>query len=186
MTKQTNTSASESKSSALTKFAYLSAIIGGGVAGADCAAWFGVSPAIGAVVSSVVSGLLTHFLFELKKNHEEIEKTFMKIGGVGGIIFGIYIGIIAAEPDSFWSSVFMGGIIFGIIGTLIGKTVAWILLFAVVFLLFISRGPVGFFLRSLISEQASSTTINDSAAIGVGAISETFMAIISSVGSWFA
>ena len=133
--------------SQLPPYSYVLIAIGGGVVGQDYAQWLTVDPIIGALIGAVISTILTQILYNISRDQGgKIKDTFSKIGALMGAILGGYS--FAAPTDGIgWV---IGAVIFASIGAYMGRMVAALISLGALFLLFISQGPVGFFIRSLI------------------------------------
>ena len=142
-----STQANQPKGTSAPPAAYVLVAIGGGVVGHDYARWLEVNPIVGAVLGAAISAILTRILYHLVKDPEgSIRKTGIVIGAVAGIAVGGYV--VASNSDGFtW---IIGSIAGGVLGGVAGYFVAVFVSFGALVLLFLSQGPVGFFIRSLI------------------------------------
>lgn len=121
---------------------------GGGVVGYDYATWMEVSQLTGAIIGLVISAVLIKFLNHIMRDPDKkIREACITIGGIAGLIFGFYI---ATENNAEGAAYLITAAIFGLIGAGLGSMAATMLSYMAFLLLFISQGPVGFAVRSVI------------------------------------
>lgn len=160
----------KSKPAPLRKLGYASAVVGGGVVGADYATWMQVDPATGAVIGSAISTVITKILFYLQDDPGNrilifLMRAGMLIGCITGAYFGYEFGM-AEDKESVLQYSGAGLVGGGFFGAMAGKVVAGLISLSAFFLLFISRGPVGLYLRNALSnDEADSQIETTSSAI---------------------
>ena len=138
----------QKENKSLPPFAVGLVAIGGGVVGYDYGTALEVSPAIGAAIGAGISSIAVAILNYLMRDPEnKIKDIFMGFGLISGLIFALYT---ASENDLELGPGAILCVICGGIGTWLGSQAAALLSYAAFLLLFMSQGPVGFFIRSII------------------------------------
>ena len=128
----------ENQESPMRNFAFATSMISGGAVGSD---YFG-DPWIGVIVGTIIGAFLTALLLDIYADPQgKIKKTMSEIGGLAGLILGIYVTV-ESDVNALFSVIF-----FTSIGAAAGQMAAAILSFAALVLLVVSKGPIGTFLR---------------------------------------
>lgn len=117
---------------------------GGGVVGYDYCRWFEVSPLIGAILGLVISAFAMKILTEIYNDpNNEIKKGCQVVGALLGAAIGF-------QSTNGSEDQFIAACIGGAIGAGLGTLAATMLSYAAIILLLISRGPIGFAIKSVI------------------------------------
>lgn len=168
--------------SGLRKLGYASAVIGGGVVGSDYATCMEVNPAVGAIVGSVIGSILTKILYYLQDDPDRqilgfLMKAGMLLGAIAGGYFGYEVGMTEDQKSVLiYSGVgTLGG---GFAGAVVGRIVSGLVSLSAFTLLFISRGPVGAYLRNLASQS------NAEEALQTSSLPESFFSAIEFIGNF--
>jgi len=139
----------------LMKLALASGLISGGVVGHDYARWIDVNPMGGAVAGFMVGAVLAAFLSYIAKDPEQkLQSLCSTIGALAGLIFGAGIG---AMNDGGVQGLGIGAVVGTVIGAIAGRLVAMFISLSAFLLLFVSRGPVGLYLRNVILDGNETT-----------------------------
>lgn len=146
------------QTSPLKTLAYASAIISGGVVGADYATWLKVNPLVGTILGSILSSILTSILLHLQEDPGgKIQETLTKLGAFSGMLIGVTVGI----SDNGGFQGFFGGLIIGaVLGAMAGQMIASSISFGAFAMLFVSRGPVGMFLRNVMLDGGEANQVS--------------------------
>lgn len=145
MTQNQNTPPS---TSSMPPIAYFLVASGGGVVGHDYARFLDFDPFIGAGLGGIISVIIMNILQALYRDPDgKIREFFSAIGFIGGGIFGVAVANGDSGGDA---NVFVMGVIFALIGAVLGQLAALALSLVAFALILFSQGPLGLIVRTWI------------------------------------
>ncbi|WP_020585258.1 hypothetical protein [Desulfobacter curvatus] len=141
------TDAAQSQKKSLHPVSTLLVALGGGVVGYDYGKGIGFDPFIGAIVGLIISAVLVNILRDIYQEREQIRNNLAIMGAIVGAVFGFFC--IASGINDMTES-FIIAAACSAFGGWFGYMAATLIVYAAFLLLFLSQGPVGFVLRSII------------------------------------